>query len=174
MASNKTTELQKGLCNLLTEWNQRAHQHNLPEIRGVWDSHGKIRFTARDLPDTPAESEQPKMPTTFALENGTDVSTEQLLQTVLPFPQAAPTHAPKSSDDRSSTTRFPRKKENPLDRWRSKLDAFLAVTMNKNKTKEKRVRVSTQLYSELVTAIEKRLEQRLEAFKDELRREQSG
>lgn len=45
--------------------------------------------------------------------------------------------------------------------------------MNKNKTKEKRVRVSTQLYSELVAAIEKTLEQRLEAFKDELRTEQS-
>lgn len=105
MASNKATELQKDLCSLLTGWNQRAHQHNLPEIRGVWDAHGKIRFTARYLPDAPAKVEELNMPKNPAMESKADLPTRQLLQAALPFLEDPP-HAPRLLDQRNGTTRF--------------------------------------------------------------------
>ena len=61
-----------------------------------------------------------------------------------------------------------REKGDPLVTWKGKFIGALTMVVDQNTAKDERVRVSTELCSEIVSAIEERLEQRFEVFKENL------
>jgi hypothetical protein len=175
MASNKANELQEKLSDFLTDWNQQAYQKDLPEVTGVWDSHGTQQFTAQERV-MPAKVADPSTPMNPVMESYTELSTDGLFRAASPLSRSSPdtpTHAPRLPKQLNhfdgSSPGLLREKGDPLVAWKGKFIGALAMVMDQNMAKDERVRVSTELCSELVSAIEDRLEQRFEVFKENLR-----